>query len=487
MANHPSHAALPFPVKNARFTLGVGYLDADGDPTDPVTPDTEIAKDAGAFADCVEEVTTITGTNGTGYITLTGAEMDASLVQLAFKVASGPKSSLIPDIRPRVLPVIFSGTASAGAAGSLTLATDIPAVVDLLVGCILKTTGGTGGGGAGGANNQARVITDFTTGRVASVVPNWETTPDGTTTYEVLLTEMAYTALANLVLLRGTEPNVLISGRLDANAQIVADKSGYSLTTGEEDAIVDKVWDEARSAHIADGSMGQAMALIRSGTAQAGAAATITLDAGASASDDFFNSQVVQIVSGTGAGQSRLIRDYTGSTKVADVVPNWVTNPDATSVFIVRPASRADIALWLGEAVNVLISGRVNANAQAVGDKTGYSVGSGGITSASFAAGAIDAVAIATDAIGSAEFSQAAADKVFGSGGATLAELAQAIPPATPRPDQALMLLYMALRNRVETTSTVQKLHNDGLTVIAKATLSDDGTTFRREELVAGP
>ena len=200
MANHASHGSLPYPVKGARYTVNVPYLDADGDPTDPTTPDTEISKDGGDFADCAEEVTTIVGGNGVGMLTISGAEMDCSIAALAAKAASGPKNTLM-TLKPRLLAAIFSGTAQAGAAGSLTLATDVPAVADLLIGCILKTTGGTGGGGTGGANNQARVITDFTTGRVASVAPNWETTPDGTTTYEVLLTEASILRFADIRLL----------------------------------------------------------------------------------------------------------------------------------------------------------------------------------------------------------------------------------------------------------------------------------------------
>lgn len=199
MANHASHAALPFPVKNARFTIGVGYLNSSGVPTDPTTPDTEISKDGGTFADTAEEVTTVAGSNGSGYITLSGAEMDCSIAQLAAKVASGPNNSLIPDIRPRVLPVLHSGTAQAGAAGTITLTSGAPAYD--LSGCIVKTTGGTGGGGTGGANNQARVITAYNPStKVATVVPNWETNPSSDTTYEVLITEMAVNALiANVV------------------------------------------------------------------------------------------------------------------------------------------------------------------------------------------------------------------------------------------------------------------------------------------------
>ncbi len=75
----------------------------------------------------------------------------------------------------------------------------------------------------------------------------------------------------------------------------------------------------------------QAM-IIREATATAGAATTITLDAGASAMDDFYNDQVIVIVAGLGVGQARLVEDYVGATKVATVAA-WKTNPDNTSVF----------------------------------------------------------------------------------------------------------------------------------------------------------
>lgn len=150
-------------------------------------------------------MTTVTGANGTAWLTLTGAEMDASMVALAGKVASGPKNTLIPDIRPQVLGILFSGQATAGTTGSITLATDVPPVAKLLIGCIVRTTGFTGGGGSGGANNQARVITAFSTGRVATVVPNWEVAVDNTTTYEILVTERSLFRAADLALILGDD------------------------------------------------------------------------------------------------------------------------------------------------------------------------------------------------------------------------------------------------------------------------------------------
>lgn len=69
------------------------------------------------------------------------------------------------------------------------------------------------------------------------------------------------------------------------------------------------------------------------GTAQAGAAGTVTLAAGASAVDDFYNGGYVTLTGGTGSGQSALILDYVGATKVATIGPAWTINPDATSVY----------------------------------------------------------------------------------------------------------------------------------------------------------
>lgn len=86
--------------------------------------------------------------------------------------------------------------------------------------------------------------------------------------------------------------------------------------------------------NAAANATGGLMTAKRGGTAQAGASSTITLDAGASSSDDFYIGDIVQIVGGTGAGQSRIITDYVGSTKVATVDTAWTTNPSSDSVFV---------------------------------------------------------------------------------------------------------------------------------------------------------
>lgn len=69
------------------------------------------------------------------------------------------------------------------------------------------------------------------------------------------------------------------------------------------------------------------------GTAQAGAAGTITLASTANANNDFYQYATVHITGGTGAGQTRQIASYNGTTKVATVDVNWTTNPDNTSTY----------------------------------------------------------------------------------------------------------------------------------------------------------
>jgi hypothetical protein len=69
---------------------------------------------------------------------------------------------------------------------------------------------------------------------------------------------------------------------------------------------------------------------------------------------------------------------------------------------------------------------------------------------------------------------------------ATLAELAQGIPPTTPTLSEAIMLLYMKLRNQSLTTASELGIYNDAGTKITKAALSDDGSTFTKGKLASG-
>lgn len=90
--------------------------------------------------------------------------------------------------------------------------------------------------------------------------------------------------------------------------------------------------------------------LALTGTAQGGTATTIQLAASAVASDDELNGHVVVIVGGTGIGQIALIVDSVAASDTCTIVTSypseqWLTNPDATSVYEVVQATKA--AAWL--------------------------------------------------------------------------------------------------------------------------------------------
>lgn len=112
----------------------------------------------------------------------------------------------------------------------------------------------------------------------------------------------------------------------------------------------------------------------------------------------------------------------------------------------------------------------------------------GGITAAKFAAGAIDAAAIAADAIGASELATDAVNEIRDAVWAkAFAELAQAIPAATPSAEAAIMLVYMALRNKLDITATEKKITNDAGVVVAKKALTDDSVTYSEGKMVSGP
>lgn len=268
---------------------------------------------------------------------------------------------------------------------------------------------------------------DFTAGVVKSNSTQWL----GGTIPAVNVTGVPKVDLIDWL---GSAPSALISGRVDSNAQaMAANVITSSIIAANAIGASQIATDAITAAKIADSAIDRAtfaadtgLATSRSNTAAAGAGGTITLDASASAVDSFYNDSIIYLTGGTGVGQSRLIVGYVGATKVATIAPNWATNPDNTSTFGIIPRGRVDVGYLLGSialayptnysslvidsngrvdlskvlgsAINALISGKVDANAQTVGDKTGYALGVGGIAASAFAANAIDSAALATSA-----------------------------------------------------------------------------------------
>ena len=128
----------------------------------------------------------------------------------------------------------------------------------------------------------------------------------------------------------GTDRSTLLTA---INADEGSGAGDYAQTSESQEALRDR-----GDAAWTTGS-GTGLTALASGTAQGGTSSTIQLAAGETFSDNELNGNVVNIHTGTGAGQSRVITSYTGATDTATVTPNWTTTPDNTSQYEVIAGS----------------------------------------------------------------------------------------------------------------------------------------------------
>lgn len=419
-------------------------------------------------------------------------------------------------------------TAQAGAAGTITLDASASATDDLYNGSWVAILSGTGVG-------QARLITDYVgSTKVATISPNWITNPSSDSVFiifpnnridvgawlgtiaaaptvagvpevdithyggsagtfsggrpEVNTSHIAGSAVSTTTAQIGVNVVQISTDAVAAdNAELFFDGTGYNaanstvgtVTTvsGTVSANVTQVSGDSAAADNLEAEFDGTgyKSYLRRNTAQSGAAGSITLDAAASGTDDLYNGQLISVIGGTGLGQTRLITDYNGTTKAATISPAWIVNPSSDSVFLIHPLGRVDLALWLGTAPNALQSGRVDSYIGALAAAV--------IAAANFAAGAIDAAAVATGAIDADALATDAAQEIRDAvWGKAMVELA-GVPGVTGNVLEALEWIFLLARNRVTQTSTTQTLRNDANSAnIATSAVSDDGTTFVRDE-----
>lgn len=512
------------------------------------------------------------------------------------------------------LSSLSTGTAQAGAAGTITLAAGDLATNDIYNGTRVVTTGGTGSG-------QSRMVTDYVgSTKVATISPNWTTTPDNTTTYEMqaansdvvlvagaVASAASGTIDANVIQISGDTTAadncelffdgtgyaggttklgvdivsissdttaadncelffdgtgyaggttklgvdvVSISGDTTAadNAELMFDGTGYAGGTiklqvdavaisGDTTAADNcELFFDGTGYNAANSTVGTVTTItewvIRTATAQAGATNTITLDASASSTDDFYNGSLIYIKSGTGAGQTRLITDYNGTTKVATVQGSWITDPDNTSVFNVTPHGRVDVQFIEGVDADSTIGTQVNNSLLNIGldhlvsvAVTGTDVADNSVfaklVSSSGTADWDDFVnttdslqsirdkqtdietdtqdlqtQIGTDGVGltnlggmstsmKAEINAEVVDVINTD---TSGEPAQGAPPATTSLRSKLDYLYKSWRNKKDGDGSNNQIYaDDGTTVDHKQSTSESGGTVTKGEWVTGP
>lgn len=117
----------------------------------------------------------------------------------------------------------------------------------------------------------------------------------------------------------------------------------------------------------------QRLPVLRSGTAQDGAAATLTLDSSASAKDGAYVGCLLRLSNNTPSGVQgdvRKIIGYVGSTKVATVEANWTDTPTSSTTFEVLVPSDLSMVSLLSSASEVVDE----LETQMQADPTGFHV-----------------------------------------------------------------------------------------------------------------
>jgi hypothetical protein len=155
-----------------------------------------------------------------------------------------------------------------------------------------------------------------------------DASPDGTDA--ILVRDLSITPLQSDVVDRelirpylGASEQLLANTRVEVTFQVEMAGSGTGGTAPAFGRVVQ-----------ACGFSQTITAAAITGTAQAGAAGSITLASGSSATSNIYVGMVITITGGTGQGESGVITAYNGSTKVATVQKTTATfTPNGTSVY----------------------------------------------------------------------------------------------------------------------------------------------------------
>ncbi len=223
-----------FPIYGAHFRVTFPILDADGDlVSGAASLDSEVSKDSGTFADCTHEATEIATSSGMYYLDLTGAEMEAKKLAVIVKTATAGAKTTPITLYPRRMHVMETGTAQAGAAGTITLASGASADDDFYNGMYVVITNNS----PAGVDNQARRVIDYVgSTKVATLDSNWGTNPSSATTYEIQAENKVDVAMwagarvvdvatagvphINLAQWLGAAPDALSSGKIPADLKL---------------------------------------------------------------------------------------------------------------------------------------------------------------------------------------------------------------------------------------------------------------------------
>lgn len=349
--------------KNAAFTVTFPIFDNDGDlVAGAAALDSEVSKDGGDFTDCTNEAAEIATSSGMYTLVLTSTEMNADIIATITKTTT-PNAKTAPNVMyssvRQIDDLAFPNVSGRGV--------DVDA---------------SGGVEVGSHQTGAITAAAFAAGAIDNAA------------FNVTETLTANPAAGGIV------ASSFGAGAIDANALAA-------------DAVT-----ELRS--------------LVSGTADSGSTTTMVDAARTEADADYWKGLWILFTSGTITGQVRLITGFDPATDTITFFPA-TTQAVGTNTYEILPNARIDIGQWLGVTPNALISGRVDSNMQALaadvitaaalaadaGTEIGTAVWAsatrtltalgftlvtgdftaGFLTAALIATGAVDADALATDAV----------------------------------------------------------------------------------------
>jgi len=220
---------------------------------------------------------------------------------------------------------------------------------------------GCGGGGGGGAAASAPSAPTPPTPPTPPSPPPLDITP--TVTFDANATSGLTTSYAYLTGSSAVNPAFTLSGaapsgitqfgstvpRLNmvstdtANADTYADGTVFATFyhTGTMLDVMQYGFSDNVMVYVNDTFVARYGLALVSGTAQAGAASTITLAASSSTTSGYYNQYYVRIAGGTGLlNEAKQITAYDGTTFIATVDSAWTTPPDSTTQYVIQEGAQ---------------------------------------------------------------------------------------------------------------------------------------------------
>ncbi len=183
MANSAGDS-LDIPVYGGHYLVTFPILDNTGSPVTSASGlDSEVSIDLGTFTDCANEAVELATSSGIYYLYLTGSEMTGKIITIRIKTSTTDAKTTILSIHPVRMPSIDTGTAQAGAAGTITLKNGSSTADSYYNGMYVQITNNS----PANVQYQTRKIISYVgSTRVATVESNWGTNPSSASTYTIL-------------------------------------------------------------------------------------------------------------------------------------------------------------------------------------------------------------------------------------------------------------------------------------------------------------